>query len=175
MDNLALFFLIFGMSNKSNLLDFAMIFGAEYVIFITFFLIFVFALKGKIKEKKALLLSLLSIPIVVLLIKGIHLFFFEPRPFITYDISPLITYSRIDASFPSRHSALMFGVAFSFIFYKSRWGAVFSFLALWVGISRIYVGVHYPIDILGGIIVALIAVYLGWIIKGKLKSRLLST
>lgn len=172
MDNLALFFLVFGMSNQNILLDGVMIFGAEYIIFATFILIFFFALKGGIREKKALLLSLIAIPIVVLIIKAIHLFYFEPRPFITHPISPLITYTRVDASFPSRHTALMFAVAFSYLFYKSRWGGIFASLALWVGISRIYVGVHYPIDILGGIIAALIAVYIGWIIKDKLKSRL---
>lgn len=172
MDNFGLFLLIFSTSNKNEFLDFLMIFGAEYLIYAAFILIFVLAIKGSVKEKKALILATLSIPIVVVLIKIIHLFLFEPRPFITHDISPLISYTREDASFPSRHTALMFTLAFSYFFYQSKWKFYFFIMALWVGLSRIYVGVHYPLDIIGGIITALISVFIAWKIKEKLKRSL---
>lgn len=172
MDNFSLFLLIYGMSSQNNILDFLMIFGAEYVIYIAFLLIFVLAFKGEVKERKTLILACFSIPIVVLLIKIIHIFLFEPRPFVTFNIAPLINYTRVDASFPSRHTALMFALAFSYFFYKSKWRFYFLLMAVWVGISRIYVGVHYPLDIVGGAIIGAVAVYIAWLIKGKLKSRL---
>ena len=157
MDNISLFFLIFGASNKNDLLDFLMIFGAEYVIYLMIFLIFAFAIKGKMYERKSLILFLISFPILILVIKIIHLFFFQPRPYIENDILPLLDYTKEDASFPSRHTAISFIMALPYLYYKSKWAFLLLFLATWVGISRVYAGVHYPIDIVGGTIVGVIS------------------
>ena len=174
MDNLTLFFLAFGLSNKNPFLDQLMIFGAEYVIYITLALMFILAFKSGTKEKKAFLLAIFSLPVVVILIKIIHLFIFEPRPFLTFDISPIIAHDT-SSSFPSRHASLMAAFALAYIIYKPRWGLVFLLLMLWVGVARIYVGVHYPLDILGGVIVGFLSVLLTRqmikILKGRLMLR----
>lgn len=173
MDNLGLFFLIFGLSSKNPLLDTFMIFGAEFVIYFTFVIIFFIAIKGGVKEKKSLIVALISLPIVVLLIKFIHLFYFEPRPFVSQNITPLILYEQA-ASFPSRHTTIMAAIAFVYLHYKSKWAPLFLFLTFWVGISRIYVGVHYPLDILGGLTVGLLATFISVKIKSFLKARFVS-
>ncbi|MEZ5360524.1 MAG: phosphatase PAP2 family protein [Candidatus Zixiibacteriota bacterium] len=56
-------------------------------------------------------------------------------------------------SFPSSHAANLFGQAvfFGLLFRKIRW--YFILFAFLVAISRIFVGVHYPLDMLGGIVV----------------------
>lgn len=159
MDNTALFFLIFGLSNHTPFADNLMIFGARFVIYLTFLIMFILIFKGGSKEKKAMLLAILSMPITVLVIMGIHLFLYEPRPFVTYHFTPLYPYNP-DASFPSRHASFMSIIAFSYLYYKSKWSFLFLFLMLLVDISRIYVGVHYPIDILGGFIVGIISLIL---------------
>lgn len=157
MDNLSLFFLIFNLGNQSILLDTLMVFGADPLIFLMLVLIFILTIKGKVPERKAFVLFLISFPILVLIIKAIHLFFFEPRPYITNDILPLINHVKADASFPSRHASIAFIMALPYLYYKSKWAPVLLFLATWVGISRIYVGVHYPLDILGGILTAILS------------------
>lgn len=157
MDNLALFLFIFGAGNQSKILDFVMIFGAEYVIHLTLILIFAVALKGRVSERKALILTLFSLPVLIIIIKIIHLFFYEPRPFITLDISPLVSH-KDDASFPSRHTTIMSTIAFSYVYLKSKWSFLFLILLFWVGVSRIYVGLHYPLDIIGGVLVGIISV-----------------
>lgn len=60
-------------------------------------------------------------------------------------------------SFPSSHAANMFGAAaFLTLFYRnSAW--VFFPLAILIGYSRIYVGVHYPFDVLGGAILGMVS------------------
>ncbi len=156
MDNLSLFSLIFSLNNQSSVFDILMIVGAEYIIYLAFILIFAFALNGKAPERKALILTLFTFPVLVLIIKIIHLFFYEPRPFVSLDISPLIPH-KDDASFPSRHTTIMSAIAFSYIFFKSKWSVLFLFLLLWVGTSRVYVGIHYPLDIVGGIVVGIIS------------------
>lgn len=148
-----------------------MIFGARFIIYLTFLLVFVLSIKGGIRERKAMILAILSIPILLLLIRSIHIFYFEPRPFVTYNFSPLINPVG-DASFPSVHTSLMAVFAFSYVYFKSKLASVFLLLMLGVGISRIYVGVHYPLDILGGFIVGIISLAIGLQVKKLLKHSL---
>lgn len=148
-----------------------MIFGAEPLIYLMLISLFIITIKGKIAERKAFILFLISLPILILLIKLIHLFYFEPRPYITSGILPLINHNRADASFPSRHAALAFIMALPYFYYKSRWANILIFLAAWIGISRAYVGVHYPLDILGGIISSLMSLVIAKQIIKFLKLR----
>jgi undecaprenyl-diphosphatase len=55
-----------------------------------------------------------------------------------------------DASFPSGHAATSFAAATVLSLARPRWAPAFYLVALAIGFSRIYVGVHYPLDILGG-------------------------
>lgn len=172
MDNITLFFSIFGLSNKSPFLDVFMIVGARLIIFIAFLLMLILAFKRGTKEKKAFILAIISIPIIILLIKIIHLFYYEPRPFITYHFSPLFPYGA-DASFPSRHASMMAAIAFSYTYYKSKWTILFLIFMIWVGLSRIFVGVHYPVDILGGFLVGIISLMLSKQLIKLIKNKFL--
>ena len=158
MVNIDLFFLIFNLSHKSALLDQFMIFSTTYLIYLSLLSIFVIAFKGKVKERKALILILFSLPLAIVLIKIIHIFINEPRPFVTFNFIPL-TDNKPDLSFPSRHATIMAVIAFVLTFLKSKWAPLFLILMLLVGISRVYVGVHYPLDVLGGFIVGIFSVF----------------
>ena len=107
---------------------------------------------------------------------------FEPRPFITHQIHQLISHPA-DGSFPSDHTAWAFAVGGMFLLQllpawkKARQHAsqayddsqikaliypgLITLLALVmgcvIGFARVFVGVHYPSDILGGAIDGLIA------------------
>lgn len=170
MDNVSLFFLVFGLNGQFWGIDNLMIFGAKYLIYLTILLVFVLGLKAGLREKKALLLIFLAIPIAILLIKAIHIFFYEPRPYVFFHFSPLID-NNADASFPSRHASIASVVAFSYLYFKSKWAPVFLFLLTWVGVSRVYVGVHYPLDIVGGIIVGVVSLIIAKQVVNLLKTR----
>lgn len=159
-----LFFLIFNLHGQSWILDDLMVFGSAYLIYLVILFVFILSLKGGIKEKKACLLILLGLPVAVLLIKGIHLFFYESRPFVAFQFSPLVA-EKIDASFPSRHATVSTVIAFSFAYFKSKWAVLLTAVALWIGISRIYAGVHYPLDIIGGFLVGTASVIIA--LQGK--------
>lgn len=140
-----------------------MIFGAEYVIYLTIILMFTLALKGGTREKKALILAIFSIPVVIILIKFIHLFITTPRPLEAY---------ADGASFPSRHASLMAAFFFSYVLLKSKWAWLFIFLAAWVGISRVYLGVHYPVDIGGGLVVGFLGASITKFILKKILKKI---
>jgi len=56
------------------------------------------------------------------------------------------------SSFPSGHTATSFACATVLSFFVPRAAPAFYLLALAIGFSRIYVGVHWPLDMLGGIV-----------------------
>ena len=76
------------------------------------------------------------------------------RPFIDLHITPL--YKEVGFSFPSEHMAVFTAIAVCMFFINKKAGYIFSFIAILVGLSRVIIGVHYPVDILGGAIVGLI-------------------
>lgn len=166
--NISLFFQIFGLAHKSIFLDRLMIFAAQELIFVTYFLAFVLAILKTSREKKSFILTVLGIGFAEILIFSIHLLYNEPRPYVTYNFTPLIKHTP-DAAFPSGHTTIMATAAWAFTFYKSKYAPLFLFLMLWVGVGRIFVGVHYPLDIVGGIITGLLAVSLAWLLKQRLK------
>ncbi len=172
MDNINLFFQIYNLNNHSILLDKLMLFGATYLIYTTILLMFVLAFEGKTRERKAIILAVLAIPIAILLIKVIHIFINEPRPFVTYQFLPLAD-NTPDASFPSRHATIASLIAFSYVYFKSKWSTLFLIIMIWIGISRIYVGVHYPLDIIGGFLVGIGSLIIAKQIVSFLKVRFL--
>jgi len=80
-------------------------------------------------------------------------------------------------SFPSNHAMNMFTAATVLsYFYQKYSGYFFGFAAL-IGFSRIYVGVHYPLDIIGGAVFGIIlgsGVYWGYVgIKVCIKRKVI--
>jgi undecaprenyl-diphosphatase len=80
----------------------------------------------------------------------ILLFVHRIRP---YDagVSHLIVAQSRDWSFPSDHATATFAIATTFLSHRlGRRGLAFLIVALLVSASRIYVGMHYASDVLGG-------------------------
>ena len=150
-----------------------MIFGAEYLIYLTLIGMFIIAFRGKVNDKKALLLACLTLPIAIIIIKIIHIFFYEPRPYVSFDITPLVEHEA-DASFPSRHTSIMAAIALSFTYFKSKYAPLLLLFTLWVGLARIYVGLHYPFDIIGGILTGLVSMTIALQVRKLLKLHFLS-
>ena len=82
--------------------------------------------------------------------------FDRERPSLRYaEPEPLVKTAH-DASFPSGHAATSFAAATILTFAFPRLGPVLFVLAAAVAFSRVYVGVHYPLDVLGGAVLGVL-------------------
>lgn len=77
------------------------------------------------------------------------------RPFVDH-VGYNFLHHSADYSFPSDHGTVIFTFAVAFIAWHRAWsGLLLMGTALAIAWSRIYVGVHWPLDMLGGLMVAL--------------------
>ena len=71
-----------------------------------------------------------------------------------------------DYSFPSGHSASSFAAACCLCFQSHRGGAAALFMAAAIAASRMYFYVHYPTDILAGIVLGILMAFLAeWLMR----------
>jgi undecaprenyl-diphosphatase len=72
------------------------------------------------------------------------------RPYLLFETTKILPIPLKDHSFPSGHTTAVFSVIVPFIILNPVLAAVLIPLGLFVGISRIYLGLHYPSDVIAG-------------------------
>lgn len=77
------------------------------------------------------------------------------------DVNQLIEHG-IDNSFPSDHTILFFSICVSFWLVRKKEGWLWLVLACCVAVSRIWVGVHYPVDVAAGALLGIITAVLAY-------------
>ena len=78
------------------------------------------------------------------------------RPYDLFQEIQILVKAESDFCFPSGHTANSFAVAWIlFRMTKKRYGILAVILAALVALSRLYVGVHYPTDVLAGMVIAI--------------------
>jgi undecaprenyl-diphosphatase len=87
---------------------------------------------------------------------GLKALFDRPRPSLRYAEPRTLVHVPHDASFPSGHAATSFAAATMLSFAFPRFAPFLYVLAAAVAFSRVYVGVHYPFDVIGGAFVGVL-------------------
>ena len=157
-------------AGSNVVLDNFMIFSAKYLVYIIpIALIYLWFRKGDENKKFSLFLfSSVVLSIAVSMIIG--KIYYHPRPFVLGIGTQLISHTP-DSSFPSDHTSAMFGFAIPFLFFKKyKSGTVLVILASLVGFARVFCGVHFPFDIIGGFFVGLASAYTLFVIRIPLDS-----
>jgi undecaprenyl-diphosphatase len=85
--------------------------------------------------------------------------FYRRRPYHTLGTVPLL-WKGEDASFPSNHAAGAFALAVPLWLHGGQLGGILLLFAALLALSRVYVGVHYPSDVIAGAAVGAVS---GWI------------
>lgn len=94
-----------------------------------------------------------ALPLIRLIVR-------RPRPFVfNPEFTPLVSASGF--SFPSGHATAFFALATAVYFWNKKMGYVFYVFATLIAFGRVFVGVHYPLDVLGG---AVLGIGLAWFV-----------
>ena len=144
------------------------IFFAQWMVFCVPLLLAVLWIFGEQRQRRVVLLAGLSIALALACNLVIRELWFHPRPFMLGLGQNFLAHAP-GASFPSDHASGLFAMAFALILASLRkTGLVMLGLALLVSWARVYLGVHFPFDILGGCLVGLLS---AWLVRQVLAWR----
>jgi undecaprenyl-diphosphatase len=154
-----------------------MIFCASYLVYFIFLIaagcIIYLAIK---RERKPAIYFMVTLAVTFVLLQFMAIFNFDHRPFMDHYLTQLVAHAS-GKSFPSDHTTVTAGIAFGLLFFTrfKKLGAAILIAACLIGFARIFVGIHYPLDILGGLVTGLLGGALTFgaykLIEGKRKPR----
>jgi len=106
--------------------------------------------------QKAVIAAVISIGLASLLVVLSNHFYFRPRPF-TELPTTLLFYKPGDSSFPSNMATVLMAISIPIFWTNKKIGGLFIGVSIIASLARVYIGIHYPFDIMGGFILALAA------------------
>lgn len=176
---------IYGLSGHSALLDALGIFFATYLAYVWILVLVGAAFlpsAQKVERRAASAVAAAAALVARFAMKTAIVFAYpRPRPFLALpDVRPLISTPAWEQtqSFPSGHALMFFSVATVLFCFNKKVGAFAFGAAALIGVARVYSGVHWPSDILGGAALGALA---GWAVyrlyarhKSSINDRLLT-
>jgi undecaprenyl-diphosphatase len=119
--------------------------------------------RRRLERRTGAVTATLALPIALLIGKLISDAVDRTRPFVAHHLRPHIHHAA-DASFPSDHTTAAFALAVAVFVYDRTIGAILLVAGVLIGFARVFEGVHYPSDVLGGAVLgAAVALALGLI------------
>ena len=153
--NLSLFHLL-NVPDQASIwmINYASLIAHDLVYF--FLLIFAIALfRGSYEVKTGIIKAFIFTAITLLMSEVLSAVLNTPRPFVM-DVGRTLLEHAPTGSFPSNHMSIFSGIAFAYYFSPQRdLGRILIWTAWLVAWSRVYVGVHFPIDMLGAFLMAI--------------------
>ncbi|MBU3108044.1 undecaprenyl-diphosphatase [Clostridium gasigenes] len=161
--NMELFRLINNLANKNIVLDKIMMFFSKdvpYIFMAVTAIVFILGITKKNEDYRKIAFSTFIFTalnlILSYIIGGIY---YVDRPFVNNKVNLLSTHVA-DASLPSDHATGTMSIALGLRKYRKLLGRILMVLSIIVGFSRIYVGHHYPLDIITAYTIVIITNYL---------------
>ncbi|AGX43857.1 undecaprenyl-diphosphatase [Clostridium saccharobutylicum] len=155
--NIEFFRLINNLANKNSILDKIMIFFSKDALYIFIAALAIVFILGAIQKKS----DYRKIAVSTFILTSINLIssfligniYYVDRPFVNNKVNLLYPHVK-DASFPSDHSIGTMSIALGLTRYNKVISFLLTVLSVMVGFSRVYVGHHYPMDVIGAYIIA---------------------
>lgn len=162
----AVFTWINGLAGRNGLLDALMKASCNdhLIPFTIGFMVIVLAMHGRTRNEDrdnlaAAVRLFLSIAVASALLQLAVTLVHRPRPFVDHEVN-LLFYRPTDWSFPSNPATVVFTFFFSALFSDRRFGWWFLPPALLMSFARVFCGVHYPGDVVAGVLVAAAGAYI---------------
>lgn len=153
--NQTLFNFFYGFAHQNSALDILINFAAEWYPYIILITLFVYLFKHRDNPKKGVgdlfavgATAVFAYVTAYILKDVVHTL----RPFdaLTW-VKPLV--SESGSAFPSGHATFFMALAAALWFYHKRLSIFFGVSAIIIGIARIMAGIHWPVDIAGGLVI----------------------
>lgn len=149
--NIYLFEKINNLAGQNPWLDGFMVFSAEWLGYFLIVGVVLCFFKNREKYKNMLLVSLGSAIVArFIFVEVIRYFYYNPRPFTVLENINVLLNHEISSSFPSGHATFYFALAAGVCLYNKKAGYAYFALAGLMGFARVFVSVHWPLDIIAG-------------------------
>jgi undecaprenyl-diphosphatase len=106
---------------------------------------------GDARTMATALLAPVVTVVAVVLQQPVITWFGHARPFVTHPEALVLVSRSADSSFPSDHACVVGAVTAVLLLVDRRLGVVSAVLALLMAFARVYVGAHWPADVLAGL------------------------
>lgn len=138
-------------------LDRFMIFSAEWLGYLLIAGVILCYFKNRQEYRDVLLVSFISAVISrFVFVEIIRFFYYNPRPFMVLEDINILLNHETSSSFPSGHVAFYFALATGVYLYNKKAGYAYFVLAGLMGFARIFVSVHWPLDIVAGAVLGIL-------------------
>jgi undecaprenyl-diphosphatase len=94
------------------------------------------------------------------IVRAVH----EARPYTGHPSVLVLVARSADLSFPSDHSVMAAATAAGLLLVSRKLGLIAVVAALLMAFARVYVGAHYPGDVLAGLIIGAAVAIIGWLL-----------
>lgn len=159
--NIAAFKAVNQFAGHSTVFDTLVIGVAELMPYFFIVVLVALWLGRNIERKKSSVIAGCSVLLGLLFSHIVSWFYFHPRPFMQGLGTNLVSHAP-DTSFPSDHTTFLFCIAIYLLLdsHTRKLGGALCLLGVLGGLARVYVGVHFPLDVLGAAVVGAVSAFL---------------
>ena len=126
--------------------------------------------RRRMDNQRAVITAIVAVGLTAVFMVLMNHYYFRVRPFnaLPPESVNLLFYPPHDSSFPSNFAAVIFALAWPVFFKNKACGICLISLAAITSFGRIYLGIHYPLDILAGLAVGSLGALAAYLLSRNL-------